>query len=92
VSSYSAVSRDLVYAARLSRLIDGRCDWLALPVWRSFGRTTGCHHFGGRPIDIRSRVLVPLAIAGVLPHLLLAFAALDVALAIGAWVIFGRAT
>jgi len=34
-------------------------------------------------------VLVPLAIAGVFPHLLLAFAFLDVALAIGAWVIFG---
>jgi uncharacterized membrane protein len=37
-------------------------------------------------------VLVPLAIAGVFPHLLLAFAFLDVALAIGAWVIFGRVT
>ena len=37
-------------------------------------------------------VLVPLAIAGVFPHLLLAFASLDVALAIGAWVIFGRVT
>jgi hypothetical protein len=35
-------------------------------------------------------VLVPLAIAGVFPHLLLAFACLDVALAIGAWVIFSR--
>jgi hypothetical protein len=28
----------------------------------------------------------------VFPHLLLAFAFLDVALAIGAWVIFGRVT
>jgi hypothetical protein len=37
-------------------------------------------------------VLVPLAIAGVFPHLLLAFAFLDVSLAIGAWVIFGRVT
>jgi hypothetical protein len=37
-------------------------------------------------------VLVPLGIAGVFPHLLLAFAFLDVALAIGAWVIFGRVT
>src|SRR4051812_29503450 len=36
-------------------------------------------------------VLVTLAIAGVFPHLLLAFACLDVTLAIGAWVIFGRA-
>jgi hypothetical protein len=35
-------------------------------------------------------VLVPLAIAGVFPHLLLAFVFLDVAPATGAWVIFGR--
>ena len=37
-------------------------------------------------------VLVPLAIAGVFPHLLLSFACLDVALAVGAWLLFGRAT
>ena len=37
-------------------------------------------------------VLVPLAIAGVFPHLFLAFAILDAALAIGAWVLFGRMT
>ena len=37
-------------------------------------------------------VLVLLAIAGVFPHLLLSFAFLDVALAIGAWLIFGRMT
>ena len=36
-------------------------------------------------------VLVPLAIAGVFPHLLLSFALLDVALAVGAWLLFGRA-
>ena len=36
-------------------------------------------------------VLVPLAIAGVFPRLLLSFAFLDVALAIGAWLLFGRA-
>jgi hypothetical protein len=35
-------------------------------------------------------VLVPLAIAGVFPRLLLAFAFLDVALGIGAWVLSGR--
>jgi len=34
-------------------------------------------------------VLVPLAIAGVFPHLFLAFAILDASLAIGAWVLFG---
>lgn len=35
-------------------------------------------------------VLIPVAIAGVFPHLLLTFAALDVVLAIGAWVLFAR--
>jgi hypothetical protein len=37
-------------------------------------------------------VLVPLAVAGVFPHLFLAFAILDATLAIGAWVLFGRMT
>jgi hypothetical protein len=35
-------------------------------------------------------VLVPVAMAGVFPHLLLTFAALDVLLAIGAWILFAR--
>lgn len=35
-------------------------------------------------------VLVPLALAGVFPHLLLAFAILDPALAIGAWILLRR--
>jgi hypothetical protein len=35
-------------------------------------------------------VLVPLAIAGVFPHLFLMFAILDATLAIVAWVLFGR--
>ena len=35
-------------------------------------------------------VLIPVATAGVFPHLLLTFAALDVLLAIGAWVLFAR--
>jgi hypothetical protein len=36
-------------------------------------------------------VLVPLAITGVFPHLLLSLVFLEVALAIGAWLVFGRA-
>jgi hypothetical protein len=28
-------------------------DRLALPLWRSLGRTTSCRRFGGRPINIR---------------------------------------
>jgi uncharacterized protein YjeT (DUF2065 family) len=35
-------------------------------------------------------VLIPVALAGVFPHLLLTFAVLDVLLAIGAWVLFAR--
>ncbi len=37
-------------------------------------------------------VLVPLAVAGVFPHLLLTFAILDPSLAVGAWAILGRRT
>jgi hypothetical protein len=35
-------------------------------------------------------VLLPLAFAGVFPHLFFAFAILDAALALGAWVLLGR--
>ena len=35
-------------------------------------------------------VLIPVAMAGVFPHLLLTFAALDVLLAIVAWILFAR--
>ena len=35
-------------------------------------------------------VLVPVAMAGVFPHLLLTFAVCDVLLAIGAWILFAR--
>src|SRR5258708_37504683 len=35
-------------------------------------------------------VLVPLAIAGVFPHFLLAFAVLDPTLGIGAWLLLSR--
>jgi hypothetical protein len=37
-------------------------------------------------------VLLPLALAGVFPHLLVTFAILDVVLAIGAWVLRSRET
>lgn len=37
-------------------------------------------------------VLVPLAMAGVFPHLLVTFAILDPSLAIGAWLLLGRRT
>jgi hypothetical protein len=37
-------------------------------------------------------VLVPLAMAGVFPHLLVTLAILDPLLAVGAWVVLGRKT
>jgi len=65
--------------------------WLYL-----FGGRSGARQFV--PASVVDRlifvpmVLVPLAIAGVFPHLLLAFTFLDMSLAIGAWVLFGRMT
>jgi hypothetical protein len=35
-------------------------------------------------------VLIPVAMAGVFPHLLLTFALLDALLAVGAWILFAR--
>jgi hypothetical protein len=43
----------------------------------------------GRPVSVPV-VLVPLAITGVFPHLLLTFAVLDPILSIGAWMLLDR--
>ena len=59
-----------------------------------FGGRSGARQFG--PAGIVDRVtivplvLVPVAMAGVFPHVFLAFAMLDPALALGAWVIRNR--
>jgi hypothetical protein len=59
-----------------------------------FGGRSGGRQFG--PASVLDRVilvplvLVPLAIAGVFPHTLGAFAILDPALGIGAWVLHRR--
>ena len=61
-----------------------------------FGGRSGARQFG--PASVLDRVvlvpgvLVPLAIAGVFPHTLGAFAILDPALGIGAWVLHNRKT
>ena len=63
--------------------------WLYL-----FGGRSGARQFG--PASVLDRVvlvpavLVPLVIAGVYPHTLGAFAVLDPALGIGAWVLHHR--
>ena len=61
-----------------------------------FGGRSGARQFG--PASVLDRVvlvplvLVPLVIAGVFPHTLGAFAMLDPALGIGAWVLHNRKT
>ena len=65
--------------------------WLYL-----FGGRSGARQFG--PASVLDRVvlvpavLVPLAIAGIFPHTLGAFAILDPTLGIGAWVLHNRKT
>ena len=58
-----------------------------------FGRRSGGRQVVAASVidrlTIDPAVLVPLAIAGVFPHLFLAFAILDASLATGAWVLFG---
>ena len=61
-----------------------------------FGGRSGAQQFG--PASVLDRVvlvpvvLVPLVIAGVFPHTLVAFAILDPTLGIGAWVLHNRKT
>lgn len=61
-----------------------------------FGGRSGGRNFG--PASVLDRVilvpvvLVPLVIAGIFPHTLGAFAILDPALGIGAWVLHNRKT
>jgi hypothetical protein len=63
--------------------------WLYLFGGRSGGRQFSACTVLDRWILVPA-VLVPLAIAGVFPHTFLAFALLDVALAIGTWVMLRR--
>jgi hypothetical protein len=64
--------------------------WLYLFGGRSGGRQTVAASILDRWILVPA-VLVPLAIAGVFPHALLAFALLDASLALGAWVLRRKA-
>ena len=76
----------LVRAMGLTVVVIG---WLYLFGGRSGARQVVAASVVDRLIFVPG-ALVPLAMAGVFPHLFLAFAALDVTLAIGAWMIFGR--
>jgi hypothetical protein len=64
--------------------------WLYLFGGRSGGRQTVAASILDRWILVPA-VLVPLAIAGVFPHALLAFALLDASLALGAWILRRKA-
>lgn len=63
--------------------------WLYL-----FGGRSGARQFVAASVIDRlvfvPAVLLPLAIAGVFPHLFFTFAVLDPSLALGAWVLLGR--
>jgi hypothetical protein len=65
--------------------------WLYLFGGRSGGRQFVSYTVLDRWILVPI-VLVPIAIAGVFPHTFLAFALLDVALAVGTWVMLHRKT
>jgi hypothetical protein len=60
--------------------------WLYLFGGRSGGRATVAASILDRWILVPA-VLIPIAMAGVFPHALLAFALLDASLALGAWVL-----
>src|SRR5215831_10121712 len=59
-----------------------------------FGGRTGGRQFSAASVVDRlvfvPVVLLPLAIAGVFPHVLVAFTILDMTLAVGAWVLLRR--
>jgi hypothetical protein len=59
-----------------------------------FGGRTGGRQFSAASVVDRlifvPVVLLPLAIAGVFPHMLLAFTVLDMTLAVGAWMLLHR--
>jgi hypothetical protein len=61
-----------------------------------FGGRTGAIQFAACTVFDRTLlvplVLIPLALAGVFPHLFTAFAALDVALALGVWWLLSRSS
>ena len=65
--------------------------WLYLFGGRSGGRQVVAASIVDRWVLVPG-VLVPLAMAGVYPHSFLAFALLDVSLALGAWVLRNRTT
>ena len=65
--------------------------WLYLFGGRSGGRQVVAASVVDRLVLVPA-VLVPLAIAGVFPHLIITFAILDPLLGIGAWLLLGAKT
>jgi uncharacterized membrane protein len=74
---------------RVLGLAIGLVGWLCFFGGRSGGVQVAAATVIDRLIFV-PLVLVPLAIAGVFPHLLLAIVLLDVSLAIGTWMIIRR--
>ena len=91
------IFRDAPFAGNESALFRVLGMTVAVIGWLYvFGGRSGTRQFG--PASVLDRVilvplvLVPLVIAGVFPHTLGAFAILDPALGIGAWVLHKRET
>lgn len=78
--------RGLMRAIGLTVVVIG---WLYL-----FGGRSGARQFIAASVIDRlvfvPVVLIPLAMAGIFPHLFLAFAIFDALLAIGAWILLAR--
>ena len=93
--SVQAIFMDAPFAGHESALFRVLGMAVAVIGWLYvFGGRSGSRAFG--PASVLDRVvlvpavLVPLAMAGVFPHTLGAFAILDPTLAIGAWVLHNR--
>jgi hypothetical protein len=89
------IFRDQAFAGHEEGLIRAMGMLVAVIGWLYlFGGLSGGRQFIAASVVDRlvlvPAVLVPLAIAGVFPHVLMTFAILDPLLGIGAWMLLGR--
>ena len=87
--------RDAAFVGREGALIRVIGLTLAVIGWLyMFGGRSGSRQAVAASVVVRlilvPAVLIPLAIAGVFPHMLMTFAILDPLLAIGAWILLSR--
>ena len=85
--AFAADERELFRVIGLTVVVIG---WLYLFGGRDGGRGVVAASVVDRVVFVPA-VLVPIALAGVFPHVLVAFTLLDVSLAVGAYLILARA-